>query len=405
MANKNRMKLAGSMLAVALAASLVQGCSAAEDGAACELDAQIEGFTASVDGIVEAEADLRAELAFRCAQIAGDDSVSENNNATSDEMSDLCDAAAAAITAQVNAEAALVIEIVPPVCEVNLQAQANCEAECTAEFECEGGKIEARCEGGEVSVSCEGSCEASGRCEATAQAPSIACEGSCSGSCEGSCEGTFSGSCEGTCNGRCDGECSGGTDEDGNCNGECDGECQGSCEGTASGSCGGTCMGECKGSCEVQPGGASVDCEGELRCEGGCEGTATAPKCSGHVEPIECEADGGCTADCEASASADASCTEGTIAVSGGADAEVVAAIQANLGAILEINGKLVSLVRAFGTTAQAGGRVLVELTGGCAIKWAADLEAKLSAAASASANVSVSVEASAEVSGSASSG
>src|SRR5690606_14644034 len=170
MTRNNRMKLAGSFMAVALAAGLSQGCSAAEDGA-CELNAQIEGFTASVDGIVKAEAELRAELAYACAQIAGDDSVSKNNNVDSDKLETLCASAAAAIRAQVEAD--LTIEIVPPVCEVNLSAQASCEAECKAEFQCEGGEIEARCEGGEVSVKCEGSCEASGRCEATAQAPSI----------------------------------------------------------------------------------------------------------------------------------------------------------------------------------------------------------------------------------------
>ncbi|HEU5077501.1 MAG TPA: hypothetical protein VFU02_25085 [Polyangiaceae bacterium] len=402
MANRNRMKLAGSFMAVALAAGLTQGCSAADDEA-CEINSRIESFTASLDGIVAAEAELRAQLAFACAQIAGDDSVSENNDVDSDQLTTLCGEAEAAIRAQVEAD--LVIEIVPPVCEVNIAAQASCEAECEAEFQCEGGDIEARCEGGEVSVKCEGSCEASGRCEATAQAPSIACEGSCAGTCEGSCEGTCNGSCEGTCNGKCEGECSGGTDEEGNCNGECMGECQGSCEGSCSGSCGGTCMGECEGSCEVQPGSASVDCEGEFRCEGSCEGEATAPKCSGSVEPIECEGDAGCNADCEASASADASCTEGTIAVSGGADAEVVAAIQAHLGTILEVQGKLVSLTSAIGTTLEAGAEVSAELTTGCVAVWAGELEAKLSAALDASVNVSVSVQASAEVSGSAGGG
>jgi len=402
MANMNRIKLAGSFMAVAFAAGLAQGCSAAEDGV-CEFDAQIEGFTASVDGLVQAEAELRAELAYACAQIAGDDSVGENNDATSDDVTALCASASVAIDAQV--DAGLTIVYVAPVCEVNFQAQASCEAECTAEFECEGGEIEARCEGGEVSYTCEGSCEASGRCEATAQAPSVACEGSCSGSCTGSCEGTCNGSCEGTCNGKCEGECSGGTDAEGNCNGECTGECQGSCEGSCSGSCGGSCMGSCEGSCEVQPGGVSAECEGEFRCDVSCDGEVSAPKCSGSVEPITCEGDAGCNADCQASASADASCTEPTVTVSGGADAEVVADIKANLGTILEVSGKLESLVGAFAATAQAGGRVVGELTGGCAVTWASELEAKLSAAASASANVSFSVQASAEVSGSASGG
>lgn len=400
MAKNNGAKLAGTLLAVLVAAGAVQGCSAAEDGV-CEIDAKLEGFTGSVDGLISAEAELRAQLAFACAQIAGDTSVSENNSATSDELEVLCGSASAAIKAQV--DAGLTVEIVPPVCEVNVEAQASCEAECDVEYECQGGDIEVRCEGGEVSVQCEGSCDLSARCEATAQAPKVACEGSCSGTCEGSCSGTCNGSCEGTCNGKCEGECSGGTDEDGNCAGECTGECQGSCEGSCTGSCGGSCMGECEGSCTVEPGGVSADCQGEFRCEGECTGTATAPKCSGEVTPIECEGDAGCSADCNATASADASCTEGTIAVSGGVDAEVVAAIQANLGVVLEVQGKLVSLASAFGETAQAGGNVVAELTAGCAATWATELEAKLSAAVDASVNVSVSVEASAEVSGEAS--
>src|SRR6187402_46921 len=100
MANMNRIKLAGSFVALALAAGFAQGCSAAEDGV-CEFDAQIEGFTASVDGIVEAEAELRAELAYACAQIAGDDSVDKNNDATSDDVTALCEAARSKIEVEV----------------------------------------------------------------------------------------------------------------------------------------------------------------------------------------------------------------------------------------------------------------------------------------------------------------
>src|SRR5688500_10286810 len=192
MEKNNRAKFAGSLLAVLVAAGAVQGCSSADE--TCEIDAELDSFSGSVDALVAAEAELRAELAFACAQIAGDDSVTENNNATSDDVSSLCGAASAVIRTQV--EANLVIEIVPPVCEVNIDAQANCEAECEAKFECEGGEIEARCEGGEVSVQCEGSCEASARCEGTAQTPKVTCEGSCSGSCEGSCSGTCSGTCD-----------------------------------------------------------------------------------------------------------------------------------------------------------------------------------------------------------------
>ena len=102
MANMNRIKLAGSFLAVVLAGGAVQGCSAAEDGV-CEFDAQIEGFTASVDGLVQAEAELRAELAYACAQIAGDYSVGQDNDATSDDVTALCGSASVAIEAQVDA--------------------------------------------------------------------------------------------------------------------------------------------------------------------------------------------------------------------------------------------------------------------------------------------------------------
>src|SRR6187399_857054 len=165
MAKNKAAKLAGSLLAVLVAAGAAQGCSAADE--TCEIDAELDSFSGSVDALVAAEVELRAKLAYACAQIAGDDSVSENNTATSDEVTTLCSAARVKIDAQAN----LTIEIVPPVCEVNIEVQANCEAECEAKFQCEGGEIEARCEGGEVSVKCEGSCEASARCEVTATAP------------------------------------------------------------------------------------------------------------------------------------------------------------------------------------------------------------------------------------------
>src|SRR6186713_1652926 len=107
MAKNKAAKLAGSLLAVLVAAGAVQGCSAADE--TCEIDAELDSFSGSVDALVAAEAELRAELAFACAQIAGDDSVSKNNTATSDDVTALCEDAKVAINTQLTA--GLTIEI------------------------------------------------------------------------------------------------------------------------------------------------------------------------------------------------------------------------------------------------------------------------------------------------------
>ena len=115
-----------------------------------------------------------------------------------------------------------------------------------------------------------------------------------------------------------------------------------------------------------------------------------------------CEGDAGCNASCEANASADVECTKGTIAVSGGADVEVVARIQANMDAVWQVKAELVSLAAAIETSYDAGVALSGELTGGCIAVWAGELEAKVSAAFNATISVEASVSASTSVSGSA---
>lgn len=179
----------------------------------------------------------------------------------------------------------------PAQCSMSLNVQAGCEANCDVSGSCDPGTVEARCTGGEVSVKCEGTC--SGSCEGSANV-AVTCEGTCSGECAGECEGTQNG-----------------------------------------GQCEGVCRGECRGSCELEAG-AQVECEGE--CQGSCEGTATAPKCTGTLEPPSCDIDADCQASCEASASAKAECTPPAVTIEGGAEFKLqIAALKKYLPEIITI--------------------------------------------------------------------
>lgn len=250
-------------------------------------------FTAAMQSVVDLQGALTAtldEIAGSCERMAVDLGVDPGavTAATPRERATLwCTQFSTALRAQ----GAITVALQPAQCSVNISAQANCNASCTADVDCKitPGEIQASCTGGEVSFKCEGQCS-----------------GSCSGS------ANLAVACNGTCRGTCEGECAGGTNTNGRCEGTCNGQCRGTCELAAS---------------------ANVQCEGE--CSGGCTGTATAPKCSGSFTPPmgRCNADVDCNASCEASAQARAECTPPALVVTaaGNANARIVASLETNL--------------------------------------------------------------------------
>jgi len=254
-------------------------------------------------------AEIEADLKGACTNLANDLGASiEGDDAVS-----ACTAAAKAIgDLKAKAGGSFKLSVIPPKCAASMSAMADCAASCDANIE--PGSAEVKCEGGELSGACGAEC--SGSCEMSAG-------GKCEGTCEGSCEAGFKGQCDGKCEGTCDGQ-------------DTKGECAGTCEGKCGGGGKGECTSECKGNCELS---AGAKCEGT--CTGSCSVEMEAPKCTGEVKPPEMSAE--CSADCDAKVSGKLECSPAsvTLVAKGAADAEaatkLVAAIEANLPAVLKV--------------------------------------------------------------------
>ncbi len=240
--------------------------------------------------------------------------------------------------AMVRAGAGIVVvpDIAPPVCNVSVNAYAQCVGRCDASFTPAMSTL--RCEGGEIRGGCSGTC--TGSCSATV-----------SGSCMGSCEGTCTTSCTGECRGFCEGMCA--------TRGP-DGSCAGACTGTCRGTCSTGCTGSCTGSCVAS---ASASCTGE--CRGSCSVEFTEPRCTGTVTPPMADVD--CRASCNASVNATAECTPATArlvvvgTLSGDAQARFDAtnrAITAQYGNVLKIGAQLARIGAAVSDLAEAGQRL-----------------------------------------------
>lgn len=407
-------RLAAPALLVGLVIPLTGGCSSDSlDPTSCaaNLEVKVESLQAAADALVEVAGEMKVSVGTACAAIAsagGEDPGAAITADSSDEdVQAVCGKAEAAISANLSAAGSVSLTIEGGKCEVAAEAQLNCEASCSVEGECNPGTVEARCEPGELSVSCEGSCAGGATCQGSAEVAAN-CEGSCSGSCEGTieggCEGTCSGTCEGTCEGKCDGQ-----DSSGTCAGTCEGTCSATCTGTctkpaASATCTGKCTGECKLAAD-----ADIECGANVSCKGECKGTATAPKCEANLEPPECDLDADCQAGCKGQASLKAECTPPKVIFNftGDVDASFVAALEANLPALLNVvaQGELAVTAAADFSARFVDVAGEVVAAAGCVAKFGASLVAKAEASVKASASVSVSVNASASASGSASGG
>lgn len=242
------------------------------------------------------------------------------------------------------------LEIEPPSfsCEASVDAKANCQAKCSGEAKCDLKANPPKCTGGTLQVEC------SGKCEASAEAPSFQCKGACDATVKGSC--TASGGVE--CQGKCEGTCEGSTDSGGNCQGTCKGTCSATAPNVK---CEGTFEGECKGSCTATGGSAKVECSGK------CDVEAKPLKCEGGKLEGGCSADVKCDANCDASVNAKASCDVKPFAIKakGSADLKLDAAI-----ASLKVN--LPKLIIAV----QARGKVMGQIAAGFTGKGTADIVA-----------------------------
>jgi hypothetical protein len=294
--------------------------------------ASLEDLTTACRAIAE---DLEAPGADRAAAAATADK--------RERMDAWCTLAASAIVDfKAKAGGSLTVEIQPPKCSASVSAKADCQASCSGSAECDIQANPPTCEGGRLEISCSGSCSAEG-------GAAVSCQGSCNGTCEGSCTADAGGvECQGKCDGTCSASAMGGGSGI-----QADGTCQGICEGTCevvapSAECTGSCNGSCSGTCE-----ASADVA--VKCDGQCDGDFEPLKCEGGELQGGCEVEAECDANCNASASAKAECTPATaeITFSGAADIEAAgklkAVLDANLGLIASIRGRLETMVEVVG--------------------------------------------------------
>lgn len=382
------------LLLITLAAALLgAGCDKLTDPTACgagfnpdaenavgdfgtnEAALKVEAFLSATARLHKTSLNLESDLLDACRAMAADLGIPEAELAPQNGELPVT-AACSRVSTEIESiiatglpvDASLVVTFTPPVCEVDLSATAECAAECDVTIE---GSAQVECTGGELSGGCEGTCE--GYCEVEVAAM---------------CEGTCTGQCSGECNGYCDGACAAE-----NAMGQCEGSCEGTCEGSCTASCMGTCTTNVMASCMGT-------------CTGSCDVEFTAPKCTGEANVT---ADADCKAACEAEASAEATCTEPTVAVA--------AAVAVDEAAQARIDALIATLIENYPTFVRASAQLEVIASSSAEVASNVDEAAEalvdagvqavacmanaVTVAADAAARVSASVEVNVEVSAS----
>jgi hypothetical protein len=348
---------------------------------------KLESFLLATSTFLGTAAELETQLKNTCLQMGAELGIPESDmqgSGNTPPVKAACDAVAAKLRSEIrdlraSASLSIAIQATPPVCEVKLDAYANCAAECDASFT--PGQAQLECSGGEIRGSCSAQCTGSCAVEVSGQC-SGACEGSCSGGCTGVCQGT----CEGTCRTR-------------NADGSCNGACQGTCRGT----CSAGCSGRCEGQCVVR---GQASCQGE--CRGGCSVAMTEPRCTGTVTPPRVEAE--CQASCDARANAEAECRPGSVdvVVTGNVSSNVEERVN-HLRSAIQMGFAQIAMTRQKLERLAASGQAMVrtarDLPGAVAslgMQAASCVSAAAAALPRATASVSVSIQVSASVSASA---
>jgi hypothetical protein len=142
-----------------------------------------------------------------------------------------CEAVATRIGAMQQQGIYLRVQVTPPQCQADVQAEARCNGSCSAQLD--PGYVVANCDPGRLS---------------------------------GQCQGTCAGRCDGRCNGQCNGNCAA-RDAAGNCFGQCQGECRGQCDAT--------CHARCEGQWQApQCEGMVVPPSADAQCQASCHAHA-----------------------------------------------------------------------------------------------------------------------------------
>jgi hypothetical protein len=286
-------------------------------------------------------------------------------------LTQVCNLAAMGIT-KATASGKLVPIIQGGHCQVDAQAQFQCESSCMASGMCEA-DITVRCDKANLSGQCSGECTGGATCEGSVMAMAT---------CQGTCEAT----CTGTCSGNCVGKC--GTNPNNT------GPCATTCTGTCDASCKGSCSGDCKLDAN-----AMVMCGASVSCRGGCSVQYTAPTCEGQLNPPSCNIDAECEAACNGQGTFQATCSPPQVLVTS-TDMNLQNTIEKNYPVVLQVAAQVALVGDAVANISSTVNSVISEVNGsvGCEVVVGVDFATKLQASVAAAATFSVSVMASATV-------
>lgn len=171
------------------------------------LNGKVATFVHASKDLIELSGHVEAEIADTCRKIGADLGMSPAEMAPQKgpggAASGACHAVGARIDAIFQQGARVSVQVQPPSCEVNADAEARCKGACSAQVD--PGQIVAQCEPARLRGFCQGRCigRCDGRCQGT-------CQGQCSavdaqGRCAGTCQGTCDGACDATCHAQCQG--------------------------------------------------------------------------------------------------------------------------------------------------------------------------------------------------------
>jgi hypothetical protein len=306
------------------------------------VDARVRHFLRASSDLRAVSDQMKLDLRSACASLARDLGAEDTWSPLGDDDASVsgaqdtgaCDAARARIDALMrkNVAATFALLLAHGRCRQDFEAEAACEAACSAQSKCEPGDLETRCAPADLAVLCDGLCN--GTCEGSPTAPA---------SCRGKCEGRCHGECAGTCVGE-----SGVVTTSG---GACDGKCQG------------LCTGQCGGDCRIEDD-KGLECGAGVACRAGCGVHHTDARCEGEIGAPACKLDPTCFESCRVIAAAKARCDAPAVRliadVRGNPEAEkLVATIEKNLPAIVSLADERGRFIVKAANALAAAGRAL----------------------------------------------
>jgi hypothetical protein len=302
---------------------------------------------------------MKAELAVACAGLASDlgatnvPVVGDGTDVSDEDLSKACELWATAIDAELGAGASINLLVGCRICEIQAQAQLDCEGACSLGRGCDGSSVMDRCAGTALVGHCSGACAAGATCVGSAESPA---------------------SCSGSCSGECVGECDGVPVNAAGCNGRCDGTCAGCCKLAAD---------------------ADVSCGADVSCRGGCSVVMSDLTCTVPLLPPSCDIPLDCASACEGQGRFEATCTTPQVyaLVQGNASPALEGTLEAHMPGLFDACQTRVELVgggvSSVGAALDDTMRAMLAVSA-CSDQYSSALSACVSTMASASAEINL---------------